>query len=418
MPTTDVLVIGAGHSGLAMSRRLTERSIDHVVVERGAVAQSWRTERWPGLRLLTPNWQTRLPGGGYEGDDPNGHLSAPEVADLLDTYARVIDAPVHDSTTVERVSRVDEGYQVDTDQGSWRASSVVVASGANSRPTIPACADGLGASIHQVTTRSYAGPDSLPDGGVLIVGAAATGTQLADELARAGRQVVLSVGEHVRLPRDYRGRDVFWWMDASGVLDERYDDVDDIVRARHVPSPQLVGSVDRRTIDLASLRSLGVELVGRLGAVRDGVALFSGGLANTVKLADLKAERLLDRFDAWAAVRGIAGDVDAPHRLDPTEVDASPRLMLDLQKRGITSVIWATGFTADYPWLDVPVFDHKGRIRHEGGVITEPGLYLLGASLLRRRRSTYIDGAAADTAELAEHLTRYLDDHARSHVLL
>ena len=418
MPTTDVIVIGAGHTGLAMSRRLTERSIDHVVVERGAVAQSWRTERWPGLRLLTPNWQTRLPGGGYDGDDPNGHLSAPEVADLLDRYARAIDAPVHDSTIVERVSAVDEGYQVDTDQGTWRASSVVVASGANSRPTIPAYAEGLPEGIRQVTTRSYAGPDSLPEGGVLIVGAAATGTQLADELARSGRQVVLSVGEHVRLPRDYRGRDIFWWMDASGVLDERYDDVDDIVRARHVPSPQLVGSTDRRTIDLASLRALGVELVGRLGAIRDGVALFSGGLANTVKLADLKAERLLDRLDAWAAVRGIASEVDAPHRLDPTEVDASPRLMLDLQKRGITSVIWATGFTAEYSWLDVPVFDHKGRIRHEGGVIPEPGLYLLGASLLRRRRSTYIDGAAADTAELAEHLTRYLDDHARAHVLL
>lgn len=408
MPSTDVVVIGAGHTGLAMSRRLTERSIDHVVVERGAVAQSWRTERWPSLRLLTPNWQTRLPGGGYEGDDPNGHLSAPEVADLLENYARVIDAPVHDSTLVERVSRVDEGYQIDTDHGTWRASSVVVASGANSRPTIPACADGLPASIRQVTTRTYAGPDSLPDGGVLIVGAAATGTQLADELARSGRHVVLSVGEHVRLPRDYRGRDIFWWMDSSGVLDERYDDVDDIVRARHVPSPQLVGSSDRRTIDLASLRTLGVELVGRLGAIRDGVALFSGGLANTVKLADLKAERLLDRLDAWAAEHGVAGEVDAPHRLDPTEVDSSPRLMVDLRKRGITSVIWATGFTAEYPWLDVPVFDHKGRIRHEGGVIAEPGLYLLGASLLRRRRSTYIDGAGADTAELSEHLVEHL----------
>lgn len=408
MPTTDVVVIGAGHTGLAMSRRLTERSLDHVVVERGAVAQSWRTERWPGLRLLTPNWQTRLPGGGYDGDDPNGHLAAPEVATLLERYAHTIDAPLHTSTTVTRVAKADRGYEVQTDQGTWSASSVVIASGANSRPNIPASADGLRSSILQVTTRTYGGPDSLPDGGVLIIGAAATGTQIADELARAGRRVVLSVGEHVRLPRDYRGRDIFWWMDASGVLDERYDDVDDIVRARHVPSPQLVGSADRRAIDLASLRALGVELVGRLGAVRDGVALFSGGLANTVKLADLKAERLLDRFDAWAAVHGVTDDVDAPHRLAPTEVDSSPRLMLDLEAQGITSVIWATGFTAEYPWLDLPVFDHKGRIRHDGGVVSEPGVYLLGASLLRRRRSTYIDGAAADTADLAAHLVRYL----------
>jgi putative flavoprotein involved in K+ transport len=408
VPTTDVVVIGAGHTGLAMSRRLTERSLDHVVVERGAVAQSWRTERWPGLRLLTPNWQTRLPGGGYDGDDPNGHLSAPEVATLLERYAAAIDAPVQSSTTVTRVTGADNGYRVHTDQGTWAARSVVIASGANSRPNIPASAAGLPPSILQVTTRTYAGPAALPDGGVLIVGAAATGTQIADELARHGRRVVLSVGEHVRMPRDYRGRDIFWWMDASGVLDERYDDVDDVVRARHVPSPQLVGSADRRSIDLASLRALGVELVGRLGAVRDGVALFSGGLANTVTLADLKAERLLDRFDAWAAVRGIADEVDAPHRLDPTTVDSSPRLALDLVTQGISSVIWATGFSAEYPWLDVPVFDHKGRIRHDGGVVSEPGLYLLGASLLRRRRSTYIDGAAADTADLSAHLARYL----------
>ena len=413
---TDVVVIGAGHNGLAMSRRLSERSIDHVVLERGEVANSWRSERWASLRLLTPNWQTRLPGGGYTGNDPDGHLGAIEVAELLGGYARQISAPVQAHTSVERVSSDgDGGYSIRTDQGSWRAASVVIASGANSEPALPDCASAVPASVTQVTTRTYLGPESLPDGGVLVVGAAATGAQLADELARAGRRVVLSVGEHVRLPRDYRGRDVFWWMDRSGVLDERYDQVDDIVRARHVPSPQLVGSTERRSIDLAALTALGVELVGRLGGIRDGVALFSGGLANTVRLADLKAERLLDRFDAWAAENDASVDtpVDAPHRLAPTEVEHSPRLMLDLQKQGITTVVWATGYRARYDWLDVPVLDHKGRLQHEGGVIDSPGLYLLGASLLRRRRSTYIDGAAADTAELSQHLAEHLEQVPR-----
>ncbi len=417
---TDVVIIGAGHSGLAMSRRLTERSIDHVVLERGAVAHSWRAERWPGLRLLTPNWQTRLPGGGYQGDDPDGHLAAAEVAELLAHYARQIDAPVQQQTTVEQVRADGDGaYSIQSDQGGWNARSVVIASGANSVPHLPDCAAALPSTITQVTTRDYRGPTTLPEGGVLVVGAAATGAQLADELARAGRRVVLSVGEHVRLPRDYRGRDVFWWMDRSGVLDERFDEVDDIVRARHVPSPQLVGSAERRAVDLAALRELGVELVGRLGTVRDGVALFSGGLANTVRLADLKAERLLDRFDAWAAATEAPVDaaVDAPHRLEPTQVDPSPRLMLDLQKQGITTVIWATGFRPRYDWLDVPVLDAKGRVRHEGGVVDAPGLYLLGASLLRRRRSTYIDGAAQDSLELAEHLAAHLQSSPRESAL-
>ena len=409
---TDVVVIGAGHNGLAMSRRLSERSIDHVVLERGEVANSWRAERWAGLRLRTPNWHTPLGGGGYSGNDPDGHLGAGEVAELLGGYARQIGAPVHAGTTVERVSGNSDGeYRIQTDQGVWRASSVVIASGANSEPNLPECATAAPATIAQVTTRDYRGPGALPEGGVLVVGAAATGAQLADELTRAGRRVVLSVGEHVRLPRDYRGRDVFWWMDRSGVLDERYDQVDDIVRARHVPSPQLVGSRERRSVDLAALTDLGVELVGRLGGIRDGVALFSGGLANTVRLADLKAERLLDRFDTWAAENDVVAD--APHRLAPTEVTHSPRLMLDLHKQGITSIIWATGFRARYDWLDVPVLDHKGRIKHDGGVLDSPGLYLLGASLLRRRRSTYIDGAAADTAELSEHLAQHLDSVPR-----
>jgi putative flavoprotein involved in K+ transport len=404
---TTVVVIGAGHSGLAMSRRLSERSIDHVVLERGEVANSWLTQRWDSLRLLTPNWLTRLPGAEYDGALPDGYLSAGEVAEFIRNYATAVDAPVRTRTTVTRVASEGGLYVTETDQGIFTSDAIVLASGTNNLPNIPEIAGGVPAGVASISPLDYRSPEHVPEGGVLVVGASATGAQLAAELAAAGRRVVLSVSEHVRMPRTYRGRDIFWWMDGTGVLDERYDQLDDILRARHVPSPQLVGSPER-AVDLNALRDAGVELVGRLGAIRDGVALFSGGLANVFHLADQKQERLLDRFDLWAAANEVEGlgDIERP---EPTREPAAPVTQLDLAKAGIGTVLWATGFKPDHSWVDLPVLDYKGRIQHDGGVLTKsPGAYLLGASLLRRRRSTYIDGAAADTAELAEHLVEHL----------
>ena len=390
-----------------MSRRLTERSIDHVVLERGEAGNSWRADRWESLRLLTPNWQTGLPGHDYAGSDPDGYMSSLEVADHLDSYARVIAAPLRSGVTVTSVAPTDTSYRVVTDQGDWEAASVVLANGGSGVANVPAVAAGAPSDILSLTSKTYRSPSQLSDGGVLIVGASASGAQLADEIAASGRRVTIAAGEHVRMPRTYRGRDVFWWMDAVGVLDERWDEIDDIIRARHVPSPQLVGSDDRRTVDLASLRERGVQVTGRLGRIQDGKAQFSGGLANTVRLADLKLDRLLDRFDSWAASSGVAvGDIE---RFAPTEVDAAPRLELDLAREGIETILWATGYRPDYSWLDVPVLDYKGRLEHEGGVVSgAPGLYVLGTSLLRRRRSTYIAGAAQDTEEIAEHLEGFL----------
>lgn len=396
-----------------MSRRLTERGIDHVVLERGVVGNSWRTERWDSLRLLTPNWQSGLPAFGYRGDDPDGYMGAHEVADHLAAYAHAVEAPVRAGVTVTSVAPADDGYRVATDDGDWDAAAVVLANGGSGLASIPAIAAGLPDGVHSLSSKEYRSPDLLPDGGVLVVGASASGVQLADELARSGRDVTVSTGEHVRMPRSYRGRDIFWWMDAAGVLDERFDEIDDIVRARHVPSPQLVGSAEHRTVDLASLRERGVRVVGRLGRIQDGLAQFSGGLANTVRLADLKLDRLLDRFDAWAAEAGPDGagsdGLGDPERPARTEVDAAPALDLHLAREGVGTVLWATGYRPDYSWLDVPVLDYKGRLPHDGGVIPKsPGLYVLGTSLLRRRRSTYIGGAAQDSEELADHLEGFL----------
>jgi putative flavoprotein involved in K+ transport len=402
------VVIGAGHAGLAASHFLREQSIEHVVLERGEVANSWRRERWDSLRLLTPNWQSRLPGLRYEGPDPDGYMTVREVTEFIELFAKVSRAPVRTGVNVTSVRPAGDGYQVTTSDGEIRCRSVVIASGACNRPSVPALAAAIPPSVAQLTPFDYRDPAGLPDGGVLVVGASATGVQLAAELRRSGRPVIVSVGEHVRLPRLYRGRDVLWWMDYSGVWDQRYDEVDDLSRARRLPSPQLVGTPERSTLDLNALASIGVELVGRLAAVRDGRALFSGGLRNVFSLADLKMNRLLDTFDAWARASGREAEVGPVERFAPTRVPQAPRLQLDLHSGEIRAIVWATGFRPDYGWLDVPVIDAKGQLVHSGGVLDSPGLYALGLPMLRRRKSTFINGIEGDARAVIGHLARHL----------
>ncbi|HET7013388.1 MAG TPA: NAD(P)-binding domain-containing protein [Streptosporangiaceae bacterium] len=402
------VVIGAGHAGLAASYFLTSRSIDHVVLERGEIANSWRRERWDSLRLLTPNWQSRLPGHSYEGQDPDGYMTMGEVTEFIDRFAAKTDAPVRTGTNVTSVRRTDDGYRVTTGDGEIDCRSVVIASGACNLPSIPQFSGALPEPVEQLTPFDYRDPAKLPDGGVLVVGASATGVQLAAEIQRSGRPVTLSVGEHVRLPRIYRSRDVLWWMENAGIWDQRHDEVDDLTRARSLPSPQLVGTPERSTLDLNALTDLGVQLVGRWAAVRDGRALFSGGLRNVFSLADLKLRRLLDNFDEWAATSGRDAEVGPSERLEPTRVPPTTRLQLDLRSGEIRSVLWATGFRPDYSWLDVPVIDAKGHLRHEGGVVDSPGLYVLGLPVLRRRRSSFICGIEDDAREVINYLAQHL----------
>jgi putative flavoprotein involved in K+ transport len=284
----------------------------------------------------------------------------------------------------------------------------VIASGAANIARVPKVSAAVPDPIECVTPFEYHNPERLPSGGVLIVGASATGVQLAHEILRSGRPVTLCVGEHVRLPRNYRGRDVLWWMENSGIWNERYDEIDDLERARRLPSPQLVGTPERTTLDLNVLREAGVEIVGRLATIREGRALFSGGLANQFALADLKLGRLLDAFDAWArAAQGI--EAGPQERFEPTRAPESPRLSLNLRGGEIRSIVWATGFRPDYHWLDVPVLNRKGELRHDGGVVIDaPGMYAIGLPVLRRRKSTFILGAEDDARDIVGFLLRYL----------
>lgn len=401
-----MVVIGGGQAGLAMSHHLGSRGIDHVVLERGEVANSWRTERWDSLRMLTPNWMTRLPGHRYEGPDPDGFMTKDETIGLLETYGRSFDAPIRPGVTVEQVRAESTGFEVLTDQGSWSCDAVVAATGASSEPRLPAVAPEIPPAIEQLTALQYRNPDRLASGEVLVVGASASGAQIADELQRSGRQVTLAVGEHVRLQRSYRGRDIHWWMDAIGQLDERFDEVDDINRARRLPSLQLVGSPEHRTLDINALRSTGVGLVGKLMQVGGSRAQFSGALRNLVANADLKQNRLLDRIDEFATGHGLDAELPESTRPAPTDPGAVPT---ELELRRYATIVWATGYRPSFPWLDRAAFDRRDRLVHDGGVSSLSGLYILGLPFLRRRKSSFVDGVGADAAELASHLHAHLD---------
>jgi putative flavoprotein involved in K+ transport len=395
-----------------MSRCLTARSIDHVLLERGDVADSWSTGRWDSLRLLTPNWQSRLPGFRYDGDDPDGFMTMPEVVSFLQRYAKTAAAPVAANTTVTSLRAAGDGYVVTTTEGEWYCRTAVLASGACNLADVPAVAEAVPTCVTRLSASDYRDPTRLPEGGVLVVGGSATGIQLAEEIHRSGRPVTLAVGGHVRTPRVYRGMDIMWWLDATGVLDERHDQVDDIVRARGLPSFQLIGSPGRATLDLNVLQDIGVKLVGRLVGIRDGTAQFSGSLRNYCTLADLKLGRLLETIDEWASAHALDAEVGAPERPVPTRVEQFPPLLLDLTRGEIRTVVWATGYRPDYSWLHVPVLDAKGRVRHDGGVTAAPGLYLLGMPFLRRRKSSLIDGVGDDADELSAHLAGHLGDVA------
>jgi len=405
----STVVVGGGQAGLAISRCLTDRGHDHVVLERGRIGERWRNERWDSLRLLTPNWMSRLPGYAYRGPDPDGFMSKGEVVDLLAGYARSFGAPVEEETTVRAASPSGTGWRVETDRGGWRARNLVVATGACDTPWVPEAAAGLDPSIHQVTTTGYRSPGDLPPGGVLVVGASATGAQLADELRRAGREVVLAVGNHNRLVRTYRGRDILWWLDQMGVLDRRIEDLSDPRAGRREPSLQLVG---RRggSVDLRALREAGVRVAGRLVAAEGRNVRFDRDLRRRVAAADLRLRRLLERIDRWADAHRLAAELPAAEPVAPVILPDAGPAELDLPAAGIGTVLWAAGFRRSYPWLPPAALDACGEIRQQRGRGDLPGLYALGLQFMTRRRSSFLDGVGRDAEEIAEAICGRGDD--------
>jgi putative flavoprotein involved in K+ transport len=386
---TGTVVLGAGQAGLAVSRELGLAGHDHVLLEQGRVAQSWR-ERWESLTLLSPNWLNRLPGAPAHAD-PDGFLDRARFVPYLEAYAAAIGAPVVTGTTATSVERDGDGFRVRATRGDWLAANVVVATGACRLPHVPMPAPPGLASVHAGRLRSL---DALPDGRVLVVGAGASGQQLAAELRRAGREVVLAVGRHSRAPRRYRGRDVFDWLRLLGDLEKTVDDVPDVAAARRVPSFPLSGARGGERLDLGVMRDLGVVVAGRLVRFAHGRAWFGDGLAADVAKADDRLAKLLRRIDAHPAAAEAA-----PEAIAPLALDSGPR---SLPLRGLAAVVWATGYRRSYGWLRLHgVLDAAGELVQRQGATPLPGLFVLGLPFQHRLKSHFIGGVGTDAAEVA-----------------
>lgn len=407
MYATDVAIIGAGQAGLAMSRCLSVLGIEHVVFERGEIGARWRSHAWDSLRLLTPNWLNSLPDSPYLGDDPDGFMRHGDFLARLEAYATTISAPVMTGAEIHSLAREQDGFGLITSRGSWHARAAVVATGQCDLPRLPDQA--LASRALNLHSSQYRSPRTLPEGGVLVVGASASGVQIAEELARSGRAVTLAVGRHTRVPRLWRGRDIFWWMDRLGILSERTSSLPDPESARREPVVQLAGRPDRANIDLAALQALGVRLTGRFaGAEADNVC-FCDDLAANVSCAQAKLERLLQRIDAFAGASPEAkADVIAPVTLSP---DAPRRLSLKAEK--IRTIVWATGYRRDFSWLRIPAaMRPDGEIAHQDGAAFVPGLFALGFRLLRKRDSHFIGGVGSDAVVLAQQIREFFEQPA------
>ena len=412
MPTVDTVVIGAGQAGLATSRLLTEAGRDHVVLERGRIGERWRTERWDSLRLLTPNWMLALPGSRYGGPDPDGFARGTSFVEMLEGYAASFAAPVVDGTTVEEVRASGRGasrYAVTTDAGTWRTRHLVVATGPHGLPVLPAGLDraDLGpASL--LTAADYRNPAQVAPGGVLVVGASASGVQIAEELQRAGRQVTLAVGRHSRMPRSYRGFDIYWWLEATGRLTRRFDDPEERDAARREPSLQLIGRHHgvrpASEVDLAAVQRHGVRLTGRLLEVTSGIARFAADLPTRVAESERAMHRFLDASDSYAERSGLVPEIRPAERPPAVPLPTAPPTRVDLRADGIGTVVVAAGYRPDNSWLRLPVLGADGDVVQDRGVTGAPGVYTVGQRFQLQRLSGSIAGARHDATFVVDRI--------------
>ena len=396
-----VAVIGGGQAGLAMSWHLQALGVEHVVFERERVGHEWRERRWDSFCLVTPNWQCRLPGFAYDGDEPDGFMAGPQVVAWLERYAASFGPPLRVGVDVQRLRRTPGGvFELATSDGVWTADQVVVATGPYHRPAVPRLAERLGAGIVQVHSAQYRNPQQLPSGDVLVVGTGQSGCQIAEDLHLAGRPVHLAVGGAPRAARRYRGRDTLAWLDAMGHYDRgvhEFGDADEVrLRANHY----MTGRDGGRDIDLRRFATEGMRLYGRLRSIDRGRIAFADDLAANLDHADAVAEGIKDAIDAYIARSGIEAPAEARYR-PVWHPDGAPG---ELAAETIAAVVWATGFHRDHRWIEVPVFDGRGYPTHERGVTSCPGLYFLGLPW----QHTWGSGRFAGVARDAEHLARQI----------
>ena len=402
MPTEliDTLVIGGGQAGLVMSYRLKQRGVAHLVLERARIAERWRSERWDGLKFQFPNWSVRLPDLAFPHDDPDAFATSADIVKFLDAFAEFAAPSIRCGVEVTRLQRRDGGgFRTETSVGTIEAANVVVATGPYQRALVPDLLRDH--PVFQIHASRYRNPGQLPSGAVLVVGAGASGAQIAEELNRAGRRVFLAVGQHTRMPRRYRGQDLTWWFGALGLFDMTAEQ-----RGPIRVNPSITGAYGGYTIDFRRFAADGITLLGRVQAARDDVLEISPGLAESVANGDAYYVGFLDMLDAHVKRRGLQlpDDPDARAVLADPLCLTEPIRRLDLGKSDIRAVIWATGYGVDFGWLDVPVKTASGEPVHRNGISDVPGLYFLGLPYLAKLHSAFLSGVGDDAAVLADHI--------------
>lgn len=398
---TEVLVVGAGQAGIAMSEHLGLLGVPHLVVERDRIAERWRSWRWDSLVANGPAWHDRFPGQEFN-VDPDAFATKEQVADYFVAYAEKVDAPIRTGVEVTSVRKINgrPGFRAETSDGTIETRFVVAATGAFQKPIIPSVVPDT-SGFHQIHSSSYRNPQQLPTGAVLVVGAGSSGVQIADELAQSGRRVYLAVGPHDRPPRSYRGRDFCWWLGVLG----KWDASAPPRGAEHV-TIAVTGALGGHTVDFRALASSGITLLGRADGFDDGIMRLAPDLRTNIENGDANYLSMLDEADAYIAGNGLDLPEEPQARVLGPDPDCmtNPILELDLAAAGVTSIIWATGFAVDYRWLQVDAFDEAGRPKHQRGVSTEPGIYFLGLPWLSRRGSSFIWGVWHDAKYLADQI--------------
>jgi putative flavoprotein involved in K+ transport len=384
-----------------MSHWLSRAGVEHLVVERHRIAERWRTERWDGLRFQFPNWSVRLPGFEFAHRDADGFATSSEILDFLSAYADFVKAPVRCGVDVRLLRGDGAGFVAQTSTGAISAKNVVVATGPYQRPIMPPLAKNVG-GVFQVHASRYTNPDQLPPGAVLVVGSGASGAQIAEELARAGRRVFISVGRHKRMPRRYRGRDLIWWLSELGL-----DRTPVEKRGPDRALPLITGAYGGHTIDFREFAARGMTLLGHVTAARGGAMELGADLAATLAAGDATYLAFLDLVDSHVERGGPDMPIEPNARLigpDPACV-TEPLTQLAFADAGVSAIIWATGYGVDFGWIDIPVFDERGEPLHRRGVTDVPGLYFLGLQWLSRMNSSFLSGVGDDAAFLADHIS-------------
>lgn len=400
----DTVVIGGGQAGLAMSAVLQQSGREHVVLERRQVGERWRTERWESLRFQFPNWSLELPGYAYSGDDANGFAHWRQILRIIEEYAAITRAPVREHTEVTGLRPDDGGFLLSVPEGTIDARRVVVATGPFQRPRIPQMSKGVARSVVQSDPTRYRRPEDLPDGAVLVVGSGASGCQIADELLRAGRTVLLSVSRHRRVPRRFRGQDVYWWLDRMGRFAQT---IDSFPGRQAPPSIVVTGVSGGYDVNVRQMATDGIRVLGRVLGASDG----------TLAVAR-NANEVLDEADAaFAGFLAAAREFPAANpdtelaEEQPTRSAVLPATVaevesLDLRREKVAAIVWATGYDYDYGWLRAPVLDVHGRPLQQRGISSVSGLYFLGLHWMHTIKSGLFSGVGSDAEYLAEHMDR------------